>query len=64
MTDGKKLAMSPFSPHLVDEETQKTISTSFRGVLEVTKEVPIECTYNFSFGKKADSELTQSDWKP
>jgi hypothetical protein len=31
---------------------------------KVTKEVPIERAYDFSFAKKADSELTQAGWKP
>jgi hypothetical protein len=35
-----------------------------REVLKVTKEVPIERAYDFSFAKKADSELTQAGWKP
>jgi len=35
-----------------------------REVLKVTKEVPIERAYDFSFTKKADSELTQAGWKP
>jgi hypothetical protein len=35
-----------------------------REVLKVTKEVPIESAYDFSFAKKADSELTQAGWKP
>ena len=29
-------------------------------VLKATKEVPIERAYDFSFAKKADSELTQA----
>jgi len=37
----------------------KTIST-IREVLKVTKEVPIERAYDFSFAKKADSELRQA----
>jgi len=35
-----------------------------REVLKVTKEVPIERAYDFSFAKKADSELTQAGRKP
>jgi hypothetical protein len=35
-----------------------------REVLKVTKEVPIERAYDFSFAKKVDSELTQAGWKP
>ena len=35
-----------------------------REVLKVIKEVPIERAYDFSFAKKADSELTQAGWKP
>jgi len=49
---------------VVDEETQKNDLDIVREVLKVTKEVPIERAYDFSFAKKADSELTQSGWKP
>jgi hypothetical protein len=44
----------------VDEETQKNDLDIVREVLNVTKEVPIERAYDFSFAKKADSELTQA----
>jgi hypothetical protein len=30
----------------------------------MTKEIPIQRAYDFSFAKKADSELTQAGWKP
>jgi len=43
----------------VDEETQKNDLDIVREVLKVTKEVPIERAYDFSFAKKADSELTK-----
>jgi ABC-type nitrate/sulfonate/bicarbonate transport system substrate-binding protein len=49
---------------VVDEETQKNDLDIVREVLNVTKEVPIERAYDFSFAKKADSELTQANWKP
>jgi ABC-type nitrate/sulfonate/bicarbonate transport system substrate-binding protein len=49
---------------VVDEETQKNDLDIVREVLKVTKEVPIERAYDFSFAKKADSELTQAGWKP
>jgi ABC-type nitrate/sulfonate/bicarbonate transport system substrate-binding protein len=49
---------------VVDEETQKNDLDIVREVLNVTKEVPIERAYDFSFAKKADSELTQAGWKP
>ena len=49
---------------VVDEETQKNNLDIVREVLKVTKEVRIERTYDFSFAKKADSELTQAGWKP
>jgi ABC-type nitrate/sulfonate/bicarbonate transport system substrate-binding protein len=49
---------------VVDEETQKNDLDIVREVLNVTKEVPIERAYDFSFAKKADSELTQMGWKP
>ena len=62
MTDSKKSGMCPFAPHLVDEETQKNDLDIVREVLKVTKEVPIERAYDFSFAK--DSELTISGWKP
>ena len=45
---------------VVDEETQKNDLDIVREVLKVTKEVPIERAYDFSFAKKADSELTPS----
>jgi ABC-type nitrate/sulfonate/bicarbonate transport system substrate-binding protein len=49
---------------VVDEETQKNDLDIVRDVLKVTKEVPIERAYDFSFAKKADRELTQAGWKP
>src|SRR5436305_2060150 len=49
---------------VVDEETQKNDLDIVREVLKVTKEVPIERAYDFSFAKKADSDLTQAGWKP
>jgi len=49
---------------VVDEETQRNDLDIVREVLNVTKEVPIERAYDFSFAKKADSELTQMGWKP
>ena len=49
---------------VVDEETQKNDLAIVREVLNVTKEVPIERAYDFSFAKKADRELTQAGWKP
>ena len=49
---------------VVDEDTQKNDLDIVREVLNVTKEVPIERAYDFSFAKKADSELTQAGWKP
>jgi ABC-type nitrate/sulfonate/bicarbonate transport system substrate-binding protein len=48
----------------VDEETQKNDLEIVREVLNVTKEVPIERAYDFSFAIKADRELTQAGWKP
>jgi NitT/TauT family transport system substrate-binding protein len=49
---------------VVDEETQKNDLDIVREVLNLTKNVPIERAYDFSFAKKADSELTQAGWKP
>ena len=49
---------------VVDEETQKNDLDIVREVLKITKAVSIERAYDFSFAKKADSELTQSGWKP
>jgi hypothetical protein len=49
---------------VVDKETQKNHHDIVREVLNVTKEVPIQRAYDFSFAKKADSELTQAGWKP
>ena len=49
---------------VVDEETQKNDLDIVREVLKITKEVPIERAYDFSFAKKADGELTQAGWKP
>jgi hypothetical protein len=49
---------------LLDEETQKNDLDIVREVLKVTKELPIERAYDFSFAKEADSELTQAGWKP
>jgi hypothetical protein len=49
---------------VVDEETQRNDLEIVREVLNVTKEVPIERAYDFSFAKKANSELTQAGWKP
>ena len=49
---------------VVDEETQKNDLDIVREVLGVTKETPIQRAYDFSFARKADSELTQAGWKP
>jgi len=49
---------------VVDEETQKNDLEIVREVLNVTKEVPIERAYDFSFAKKADQELTKAGWRP
>ena len=49
---------------IVDEETQKNDLEIVREVLKITKEVPVERAYDFSFAKKADAELTQAGWKP
>jgi hypothetical protein len=49
---------------VVDEETQKNDLDIVREVVKVTKEVPIERAYNFSFAKKADEELTKAGWRP
>lgn len=49
---------------VVDEETQKNDLDIVREVLNLTKEVPIERAYDFSFAKKADRELLQAGWKP
>jgi len=49
---------------VVDEETQKNDLDIVREVLYMTKEIPIQRAYDFSFAKKADSELTQAGWKP
>src|SRR5215510_4530248 len=49
---------------VVDEETQKNDLDVVREVLNMTKEIPIQRAYDFSFAKKADSELTQAGWKP
>src|SRR5919106_928741 len=49
---------------VVDEETQKNDLDIVREVVKVTKEVPIERAYDFSFAKKADEELTKAGWKP
>ena len=49
---------------VVDEETQKNDLDIVREVLNLTKNVPIERAYDFSFAKKADSELTQAGWRP
>ena len=49
---------------VVDEETQKNDLDIVREVVKVTKEVPIERAYDFSFAKKADEELTKAGWRP
>jgi len=49
---------------IVDEETQKNDLDIVREVLKITKDVPIERAYDFSFAKKADAELAQAGWKP
>jgi ABC-type nitrate/sulfonate/bicarbonate transport system substrate-binding protein len=49
---------------VVDEETQKNDLDIVREVLNVTKEVPIERAYDFSFAKRADQELIKAGWKP
>ena len=52
------------STGVVDEETQKNDLDIVREVFNISKEVAIERAYDFSFAKKADSELTQEGWKP
>ena len=64
LTDGKNLGMSTFLTRLVDEETEKNDLDIVREVLKVTKELPIERACDFSFTKKADSEMTQVGCKP
>jgi ABC-type nitrate/sulfonate/bicarbonate transport system substrate-binding protein len=49
---------------VVDEETQRNDLDIVREVLKITKEVPIERAYDFSFARKADVELTQTGWRP
>lgn len=49
---------------VVDEETQRNDLDIVAEVLKSTKEIPIDRAYDFSFAKKADSELTQAGWKP
>jgi NitT/TauT family transport system substrate-binding protein len=49
---------------VVDEETQKNDLDIVREVVKVTREVPIERAYDFSFAKKADEELTKAGWRP
>jgi len=44
--------------------TVKRFSVNTQSPKTPTKEVPIERAYDFSFAKKADSELTQAGWKP
>jgi NitT/TauT family transport system substrate-binding protein len=49
---------------VVDAETQKNDLDIVREVLKVTKEVPIERAYDFSFAAQADNELTRAGWRP
>ena len=49
---------------VVDEETQKNDLDIVREVLNMTKGIPIQRAYDFSFAKKADNELTQAGWRP
>ena len=42
---------------VVDEETQKNDLDIVREVFNISKEVPSERAYDFSFSKNADSEL-------
>ncbi|HEY7216967.1 MAG TPA: ABC transporter substrate-binding protein [Candidatus Binatia bacterium] len=49
---------------VVDEETQRNDLDIVGEVLKSTKTIPIERAYDFSFAKKADSELVQASWKP
>lgn len=49
---------------VVDEETQRNDLDIVREVVKAAKEVPIERAYDFSFAKKADSELTRAGWRP
>jgi len=49
---------------VVDEETQRNDLDIVREVLQLNREVPIQRAYDFSFAKRADSELTQAGWKP
>ncbi|MGB7950420.1 MAG: ABC transporter substrate-binding protein [Candidatus Binatia bacterium] len=49
---------------VVDEETQKNDLDIVRLVAKVSKEVPIERAYDFSFAAQADKDLTQAGWRP
>jgi len=49
---------------VVDEETQKNDLDIVRLVAKVTKEVPIERAYDFSFAAQADKELSRAGWRP
>jgi ABC-type nitrate/sulfonate/bicarbonate transport system substrate-binding protein len=49
---------------VVDEETQKNDLDIVRLVAKVTKEVPIERAYDFSFAAQADRELNRASWRP
>ena len=46
---------------MVDEEEQKDDLDIVHEVLKVTKEVPVERAYDFSFAKKAVSDLTEAE---
>lgn len=48
----------------VDEETQKNDLEIVRLVAQVSKQVPNERAYDFSFARRADQELTRSGWRP
>ncbi len=48
----------------VDEETQKNDLEIVRLVAQVSKDVPNERAYDFSFARRVDQELTRSGWRP
>jgi ABC-type nitrate/sulfonate/bicarbonate transport system substrate-binding protein len=48
----------------VDEETQKNDLSIIRQVADVSEPIPIARAYDFSFAYAADSQLSQSGWRP
>jgi hypothetical protein len=49
---------------VVDEETQRSDLAVVKDVAQVTTDIPIQKTYDFSFAHQAEQQLNKAGWKP